>query len=382
MTLSALVLTVITGFQVTWNAEPARGPEGGDLHLTVQLFEEDLLFVMDSGGETACWELAAGVDGDFSVRRSGSVQRDALPFSEEIVITGIHPGGHRLTLMVTDRETGNSTVWEENIEMNLIDSLSWSSGNLQVIGGTYQRAAGSVEMMWNVYPPRNGGNSDDSLRAAYVMRNGSGVTEREGWMEMLNSEGSYRGVTVIDLGGLEAGGYEVLAAMVSDSEIVTAARADLVLLQAWDVWGDDPGLTETLVRPIAHSSELHQLSDAEGPSSRRAVMAEFWQKRDPTPGTQRNEYLEMYLSRLDEIDRRFSVFSIMGINTDQGRVFALLGEPDIIDSRPMEVSTLPTQVWTYCSPPIEVSFIDYDGCGMYELATDWEEVQAIHERHN
>ena len=111
-------------------------------------------------------------------------------------------------------------------------------------------------------------------------------------------------------------------------------------------------------------------------------MAEFWQERDPTPGTQRNEYLEMYLARLDEIDQRFSILNIKGINTDQGRVYALLGEPDIIDSRPMETSTLPTQVWTYCSPPIEVSFIDYDGCGMYELATDWEEVQVFHERHN
>lgn len=382
MTLTALLLAAITGFQATWNTEPARDTSGGSIHIVVQLFEEDLLFVMDEGGETAFWELAAGVDGYFSVRRSGSLQRDQLPFTEELVITGVRPGEHLLTLMVTDRETGNSSVWEENMEMNLIDSLSWSSGNLQVLGGTYQRAAGSVELVWNVYPPHSEAQRPDSLRAAFVMRDDGGVTEREGWMDMVINGISYRGSTVIELDGLESGRYELLSAMVSEEEILTAARSDLHLLQAWDVWGDDPDLTETLIRPIAQSSELHQLDDAEGPSSSRAVMAEFWQKRDPTPGTPRNEYLEIYLARLDEIDRRFTFLNTMGINTDQGRVYALLGEPDIIDSRPMETGTLPTQIWTYVSPPIEVLFIDYDGVGMYELATNWEEVQVAHERHN
>jgi GWxTD domain-containing protein len=214
------------------------------------------------------------------------------------------------------------------------------------------------------------------------MRDHDGVTEREGWMDLSRREGYFSGSVSLDLKGLEAGSYEILAALVADDQILTAARTDLNLLQSWDVWGDDPDLTETLVRPIARSSELNALEDADGPSNRRAVMAEFWQRRDPTPGTQRNEYLEIYLQRLDEIDRRFSAMNTMGINTDQGRVYALLGEPDIIQSSPMEDSTIPTQIWTYCSPPIEVLFVDRYGVGIYELETDWEEVQVFHERHS
>ncbi len=110
-------------------------------------------------------------------------------------------------------------------------------------------------------------------------------------------------------------------------------------------------------------------------------MAEFWQERDPTPLTVQNEFLEMYLARLDYIEENFSMLNTMGINTDQGWVFALLGEPDMIDSRPLETATLPLQVWTYFSPPVEVLFIDNDGCGTFELASDWEEVMVIHERH-
>lgn len=192
---------------------------------------------------------------------------------------------------------------------------------------------------------------------------------------------AYRVETSLDIGHLDAGKYYLLAAAVSDTEVVTDSRTVLQLYQAWDIWGENADLTETLVRPIAHSSELSALRNAEGQSSRRAVMAEFWHRRDPSPGTVRNEFLEMYLARLDNIEEKFTMLNTMGINTDQGRVYALLGEPDIIDSRPLETSTLPTQVWTYCSPAIEVYFIDHDNCGVFELATDWEEVQSIYEGH-
>ena len=197
---------------------------------------------------------------------------------------------------------------------------------------------------------------------------------------MVISDGLYRGVTSLDISKLDAGEYEILTVIVSDGSIVATSRVDLKLLQAWDVWGEDPDLTESLIRPIANSSELSELKGAEGSSSRNAVMAEFWQERDPTPVTVQNEFLEMYLARLDYIEENFSMLNTMGINTDQGWVFALLGEPDIIDSRPLETATLPLQVWTYFTPPVEVLFVDKNGCGTYELASDWEEVMVIHDR--
>ena len=381
MTLFAMVLAVITGFQANWNVEPAREQEGGTVHITVQFTEEDLLFVMENSGEIAFWEIAAAVDGDYTARNSGSVLRSELPLKEEVSISGLQIGTHLLTVMVGDLESGRSTEWEETIEVTLLDSASWSSGTLQVSGGLYQRASGTTEVIWNAYPPRTEDSEADSLDAAYVLRDGSGVTRREGWMDMVISDGVYRGVASLDISDLDAGEYEILAAIVSDGSIAATSRADLKLLQAWDVWGEDPDLTESLIRPIANSSELSELRNAEGSSSRNAVMAEFWQERDPTPVTFQNEFLEMYLARLDYIEENFSMLNIMGINTDQGWVFALLGEPDMIDSRPLETATLPLQVWTYFTPPVEVFFIDYDGCGTFELASDWEEVMVIHDRH-
>ncbi len=381
MTLLAMMFAAITGFQVFWNVEPARGQESGTVNITVQFTEEDLLFVMENGGENAFWEAAAAVDGDFTVRNSGTVNRSELPLNESFSIFSVQPGIHLLTVMIGDRESGRIIEWEETIEVFLIDNASWSSGNLQISGGSYQRASGTTDIFWNVFPPLNEAEEADTLSAAYVLRDENGVTRREGWMDMVISDGAYRGEASLEINNLDAGKYEILAIIVSDGEITTASRADLKLLQSWDVWGENPDLTKTLVRPIANSSELRYLDDAEGPSSANAVMAEFWQERDPTPGTVQNEYLEMYLTRLDYIEEKFSMLNVMGITTDQGWVFALLGEPDIIDSRPLETATLPTQEWTYFSPALEVLFIDYYGCGTFELATDWEEVLAIYDRH-
>jgi len=381
MTLVAMVLTVITGFQVNWNVQPARGQEGGAVHITVQFTEEDLLFVIENGSEKAFWEIIAAVDGDHTVRNSGSVIRSELPLKEEISISGLQLGTHLLTVVAGDLESGRSTEWEETIEVILLDSTSWSSGSLQIAGGLYQRASGSTEVIWDVYPPQTEDEEADSLVAAYVLRDENGISIREGWMDMIISSGVYRGVASLDISNLDGGKYEMLAVIISDGEIAAASRTNLTLLQAWDVWGDDPDLTKTLIRPIARSSELRELEDAEGTYSRNAVMAEFWQRRDPTPVTIQNEYLEIYLARLDYIEENFSMLNVLGISTDQGWVFALLGEPDIIDSRPLETATLPLQIWTYFSPPLEVLFVDNNGCGTFELETDWEEVMFIHDRH-
>ena len=380
MTLLALVLSVLTGFQVTWNVEPAREQEGGTVHMTVHLDEEDLLFLIENGSEVASWEVAAVIDGELTVRNSGLVIKSELPVNETLSILNVPTGSHLLTVIVRDLETGRSYSWEEEIEVPLMDSAYWSSGSLQILEGTTQRASGSTEVVWYVYAPSLP-NEPDSLNAAYVLRDASGVTRREGWMNMTASGISFEYTVSIDINDLDAGEYEILTVVVYGDEIVAASGKRLDILQSWDVWGEDPDLTRKLIRPIASSAELRALADAEGPSSKNAVMAEFWHRRDPSPGTVRNESLEEYLIRLDYIEDHFSVLNKMGINTDRGRVYVLLGEPDISENRPLENFSLPSQTWTYFTPPLEVSFVDYDGYGEFELYTEWEEVRNAWERH-
>lgn len=373
MNLFTALITAVNGFQVTWDVEPAYGQAPGSVSLRVVLDENDLVFVREGGIESASWEAAVSLDGSLADRASGTVSRDDLPVEEDLFIGAVPAGDHDLAVLAGDRETRRQFVWEEDIQVPLIDSACWSSGSLQLTGGQYQRAVGDTGLFWSVYPPSAGGDPD-SVGAAWVLRDDDGVVRREGWMEVGFQEGRFRCGAVMPLSGLAGGAYEVLTALLVDGEIAAASREELELLQDWDVWGDDGGLCESLVRPIASNTELASLDRAEGPASRNAVMAEFWQERDPSPGTVRNEFLEEYLSRLDYIEEHFSIHSSLGITSDQGRVYALLGQPDIVDDMPLELSTLPMQVWVYFSPPLEVVFIDHDGYGDYDLSTSWEEV--------
>jgi GWxTD domain-containing protein len=375
MILFAVLLTTLNGFQVTWDVEPAQGQAPGSVSLRVMLDENDLVFVHEDGIESASWEAAVSLDGSLADRSSGTVSRENLPVGEDLFIGAVPAGDHVLVVLAGDLETRRRFIWEEDIQVPLIDSACWSSGSLQITGGQYQRAVGETGLFWSVYPPASGG-MPDSVGAAWVLRDDEGVLRREGWMDSELQEGRFRCGTVMPVSGLAGGEYEVLAALVADGEIVAASREELELLQDWDVWGDDGELCASLVRPIAAVSELATLDQADGPASRNAAMAEFWQRRDPTPGTVSNEFLEEYLARLDYIEEHFSMHSSLGIVSDQGRVYALLGQPDMVDDMPLELSTLPIQVWVYFSPPLEVVFIDHDGYGNYDLATAWEEVSS------
>jgi GWxTD domain-containing protein len=53
----------------------------------------------------------------------------------------------------------------------------------------------------------------------------------------------------------------------------------------------------------------------------------FWARRDPTPGTTRNEFHEEFDNRVSASDEGFSTERVRGSLTDKGRVLILLGPP-------------------------------------------------------
>jgi GWxTD domain-containing protein len=53
----------------------------------------------------------------------------------------------------------------------------------------------------------------------------------------------------------------------------------------------------------------------------------YWLKRDPTPGTGRNEFRELVASRIKTADGRFAIEKTRGSRTARGLVFIVLGSP-------------------------------------------------------
>lgn len=61
--------------------------------------------------------------------------------------------------------------------------------------------------------------------------------------------------------------------------------------------------------------------------SRQKFIERYWLKRDPTPGTGKNEFREMVLARIKTADARFKIEKTAGSRTARGQVFIVLGSP-------------------------------------------------------
>ena len=104
---------------------------------------------------------------------------------------------------------------------------------------------------------------------------------------------------------------------------------------------------------------------------KRNFLRRFWNKRDPTPGTPRNEEQESFYSRIAEANRRYregGAAEIPGWRTDRGRIFIKLGAPQEEMRRPQAANSLPYEVWKYTQGRLlKFVFMDLTQFGNYAL---------------
>ncbi len=120
----------------------------------------------------------------------------------------------------------------------------------------------------------------------------------------------------------------------------------------------------------------------------------FWQRRDPTPDTEENEYKEEHYRRIAYANEHFAA-GIPGWKTDRGRIYIMYGPADEVDShpsggtyeRPMdegggETSTYPFEDWRYrylegIGQEVIIEFVDTCMCGEYHMTIDRSEKDAL-----
>jgi GWxTD domain-containing protein len=368
---ASLVLAVLTGFGVSWTTVPSGPGRSGSALVTVVIDREDLVSVYTSGAGVARYELTVGIGGEFA-RAGGRVDENGFPVVEELLFENLSTGSHRVEAALLDLETGERVVQRVEVVIDSASTETWSSAGLRLSPSGTVRASGNLTILWDVYPPVGSMLSG----AAYAVLDQNLNVMREGWMELSREGEGVVGYSVtLPLGGLERGLYRVNTAVMDDgSSVMATSSSSIRLLSSWDLWGDDPRETLTLIRPVATARELSDLQNATGPGQRQAVMSEFWLRRDPNPATRENEYLNVYRQRLDYIERTFTRGSTRGIITDMGTVFAKLGEPDMVEDHPFQTGGYPYQIWTYFSPSVTLVFVDRTGFGNYELDGDWRDV--------
>jgi GWxTD domain-containing protein len=104
---------------------------------------------------------------------------------------------------------------------------------------------------------------------------------------------------------------------------------------------------------------------------KRTFLRRFWAKRDPTPGTPRNEEQESFYARIADANRRYregGAAEIPGWRTDRGRIFIKYGAPQEVMQRPQAANTLPYEAWKYTQRQLlKFVFMDMTQFGNYAL---------------
>ena len=80
---------------------------------------------------------------------------------------------------------------------------------------------------------------------------------------------------------------------------------------------------------------------------RELFIQAFWKQRDPSPGSDRNEFRDEHMRRLQHANRRFSAAGKPGWKTDRGKIYILLGEPKSLRNFNSLDIHFPAELWYY-----------------------------------
>ncbi len=148
------------------------------------------------------------------------------------------------------------------------------------------------------------------------------------------------------------------------------------------------------VRWIITDDEQKAFMQLSNDEERDQFIEAFWQRRDPTPDTEENEYKEEHYRRIAYANEHFAA-GIPGWKSDRGRMYIVFGPADEIDShpsggtyeRPMEegggeTSTFPFETWRYryiegIGQEVIIEFVDTCMCGDYHMTMDRSEKDAL-----
>ena len=121
---------------------------------------------------------------------------------------------------------------------------------------------------------------------------------------------------------------------------------------------------------------------------------QFWERRNPNPGTPENEFKEEYYRRIAYTNEHYAS-GIPGWKTDRGRIYIMYGPPDEIDAHPSggqynrpieegggQTSTYPFETWRYryidgIGNNVILEFVDPSMTGEYHMTMDPGEKDAL-----
>jgi GWxTD domain-containing protein len=172
-----------------------------------------------------------------------------------------------------------------------------------------------------------------------------------------------------------------------DSDEAKEARLRLETISPYEKW-----LNQDVVYIISGEERkgFRQLTSDE---ERDRFVVQFWERRNPVPGSAENEFKIEHYRRLAYANEHFSS-GMPGWRTDRGRIYIQYGPPDQMEAHPAAssprpagegggaTSTFPWQQWLYryiegVGRNVILEFVDKTANGDYRLTMDPSEKDAL-----
>ena len=279
--------------------------------------------------------------------------------------------------------TGGGVVLSDPLLLSGYDPAAGSS--TPVVGATISTEMDEFWLSYDLHAP-----APVELQVTYVVTEQSQVRDRPSFGALLGLAPRQQAelgtpVAVTEPLALEAGrtpaafrvetealqvGDYTLTVRIATPEGVTVAEADKPFAVRW--MGLDSQIADLdqaidQLRYVAKDDEYRAIRNAPTPEDQRRLFLAFWDDRDPSPGTPRNEQMEQYYFRVAYANERYSRFHDRGWNTDRGEIFIVFGEPDYVENHPFNYGTRPYQIWNYYGQGRRFIFVDDTGLGDFRL---------------
>ena len=148
---------------------------------------------------------------------------------------------------------------------------------------------------------------------------------------------------------------------------VSAAEAPAT--SPWHQWLD--GDVAYIITPGERDAFLKLTTEEE----RQQFVEQFWLGRDPTPGTEENEFKEEHYRRIAYANEHFGE-GIPGWKTDRGRVYIVLGPPDQITGyQKWADGSVSAWAWTYGD--VRFMFDDLPGTGEFRMTANHPDIPTL-----
>jgi GWxTD domain-containing protein len=148
------------------------------------------------------------------------------------------------------------------------------------------------------------------------------------------------------------------------------------------------------VRWIITDDEKKAFMQLSNEEEREQFIEAFWQRRNPDPDSEGNEFKDEHYRRIEYCNEHFAAGK-PGWMTDRGRIYIVFGPPDEIEAHPSggsyqrpteegggNTSTFPFEQWRYrhidgIGEQVIVEFVDDCMCGAYEMTMDRSKKDAL-----